>query len=266
MKIIHNRLFPVFVIGLALLVLWETASWYLTEVLDTNMAQSKLPYLHEMAATLFTYSPTLLHEGWSTFMNAGLGFLLGAAVGSLLAIIMSLSVWVERVSFPYIIISQMIPVLGLAPIIYGIVQDENWSRIVIAAYITFFPVNLNLLKGLRSTSPQALELMCSYAARTWSIYWKLRLPNGLPGLFSGLKIAAPLSVTAAILVEMMGAQHGLGVIMLRNLYYGPANTYLFWSTVAAAALTGIINYLIISGLERAMTPWQPAYRNKGGER
>ncbi|WP_256762028.1 ABC transporter permease [Cohnella sp. WQ 127256] len=265
MKRIKDRLLPSLAWLFSLLVIWQLVSWYLLEVKETTLAQSKVPYIHEVVHTLFTYGLTLLQEGWSTFINAGAGLLLGTAVGAILAILMSLSTWAEKTVFPYVILSQMIPVLGLAPIIYGIVHDENWSRVIIAAYITFFPVSLNMLKGIRSVSPGSLELMHSYAANRWSIYWKLLLPNGLPGLFNGLKIAAPLAVTAAILVEMMGARHGIGVIMLRNLYYGPSNTYMFWSTVVASALLGIANYLLVQLIERIVTPWQPAFRTKGGD-
>ncbi|MNE34520.1 Binding-protein-dependent transport system inner membrane component [compost metagenome] len=108
--------------------------------------------------------------------------------------------------------------------------------------------------------------MNSYAAKPWAVYWKLRFPAALPGLFSGLKIAAPLAVTGAILVELMGAQHGIGVIMLRNLYYGPSHTYMFWSTVMVGALLGIASYWIMTLAERLAAPWQPEFRPKGGDR
>ncbi|WP_372663572.1 ABC transporter permease [Cohnella sp.] len=262
----QGRLLPTAVWGLGLFVLWETISWYLLNVREVPLAQSKLPYVHEVLSTFAHYGSTLAREGGVTFGNAGLGFLLGAAGGVLLAVLMSVSKWVERLTFPYAVASQMIPILGLAPILYGIVRDEQLARILIAGYITFFPVSINMLRGLRSVEISALELMYSYAAKPWTVYWKLRLPASLPGLFSGLKIAAPLAVTGAILVELMGAQHGIGVIMLRNLYYGPSNTYMFWSTVLVGALLGIISYLLMSAIERLAAPWQPEFRAKGGDR
>ncbi|MNW50427.1 putative aliphatic sulfonates transport permease protein SsuC [compost metagenome] len=265
MKQRSNRFLPAFTWLLVILVLWELLSWYMTEVAKTNLAQSKLPYVHEVLSTLLSYSGTLLREGIVTFGNAGLGFLLGASFGVVLAVIMSISRWAERIAFPYLIISQMIPVLGLAPIIYGIIHDQNLSRVVISAYITFFPVSLNTLSGLRGTNQQSIELMHSYAAKAYQTYWKLKLPSALPGLFSGLKIAAPLSVTAAILVELMGTKHGIGVIILRNLYYGPSHTYMFWASVVASALLGIAGYGIVSLIERLCTPWQPAFQRKGGD-
>ncbi len=262
----HGRILPTMVWGLGLLILWEAASWYLLRVRQVPLAQSKLPYIHEVLSTFVKYGSTLVKEGAVTSGNAGLGFLLGAAAGALLAILMSLSKWVEHLAFPYAVASQMIPILGLAPILYGIVHDEQIARILIAGYITFFPVSINMLRGLRSVEPSALELMYSYAAKPWSVYFKLRMPASLPGLFSGLKIAAPLAVTGAILVELMGAQHGVGVIMLRNLYYWPSNTYMLWSTVVVGALPGVISYTLMSALERLIAPWQPEFRVKGGDR
>lgn len=261
-----RRALPLFVWTCGLLLLWEAASWWLLHVARTPLAQSKLPYVHEIAATLWKYSGTLFREGGATFGNAGAGFLIGALAGVVLAVLMSLSRTIEQLAFPYAVASQMIPILGLAPIIYGIVRDEQVSRIIISGYITFFPVALNMLRGLRSVDPSALELMHSYAAKPWTVYWKLRLPASLPALFSGLKIAAPLAVTGAVLVELMGAQRGIGVIMLRNLYYGPSHAYMFWSTVLVGALLGIASYGLMSLLERLAAPWQPEFRSKGGGR
>lgn len=265
-RMFRERVLPVLVWILGLVILWETASWFLLHVLETPLSQSKLPYLHLVVSTFGTYGSTLLKEGGVTFANAGIGFLLGGCTGALLAIIMSVSKRMEQLTFPYAVASQMVPILGLAPILYGIVRDEETARILIAGYITFFPVALNMLRGLRSVQPAALELMYSYAAKPWEIYWKLRFPASLPGLFSGLKIAAPMAVTGAILVELMGARHGVGVIMLRNLYYGPSHVYMFWATVCVGALLGLAGYMIIGAAERLVSPWQPEFRNKGGER
>ncbi|WP_138494847.1 ABC transporter permease [Paenibacillus pinistramenti] len=262
--LIRNKLIPLAVWVVGLLVVWEGLSWFLLHVARVPLAQSRLPFVHQVASAFWKYGHTLLKEGGVTIGNAALGFLLGAAAGGLLAVLMSLSVWVERLAFPYAVASQMIPILGLAPIIYGIVRDEQVSRILISGYITFFPVALNMLRGLRSVPAASLELMHSYAAKPWAVYWKVRLPAALPGLFGGLKIAAPLAVTGAILVELMGAQHGVGVIMLRNLYYGPSHTYMFWATVLAGAVMGIASYLLMSLLERLVSPWQPEFRPKGG--
>ncbi|MFC5531902.1 ABC transporter permease [Cohnella yongneupensis] len=262
---LKGRLLPASIWTILLIAAWETVSWVLLDVRHVPLAQSKLPYLHKVAETFGQYGHTLLHEGRVTLGNAALGFAIGAAAGVLIAVLMSGSKLLEHLIFPYAVASQMIPILGLAPIIYGIVHDEQSARIIISGYITFFPVAINMLRGLRSVSPDALDLMRACAANPLQVYGKLRLPASLPGLFAGLKIAAPLAVTGAILVELMGAQRGIGVLMLRNLYYGPSHVYMFWSTVFVGAALGMIGFVVMSAAERLIAPWQPEYRAKGGK-
>ncbi|MEK9198982.1 ABC transporter permease [Ureibacillus sp. FSL E2-3493] len=264
-QVYRSRWVPTIMLVIGLLILWEFLSWLLL-TLDVPLAQSKVPYIHELVITFTQYSGTLFSEGSVTLANASLGFLLGAVGGIVLAILMSLTKWLEQLAFPYAVASQMIPILGLAPIVYGIFRDEQLARILIAAYTTFFPVTLNMLRGLRSAEPSSLELMYSYAAKKWTIYTRLRFPQALPSLFTGLKIAAPLAVTGAILVELMGATKGLGVLMLRNLYYGPSHNYMFWLTVLFAAFLGIVSYFIVTVIERIVTPWQPEFRKSGGDK
>lgn len=262
----QTRWFPFTVWIIVLIALWELISWMLLHVWEVPLAQAKLPYLHEVILTMGKYAATLLQEGWATFSNAAFGFLVGAVIGWLLAIWMSLSKWMENLAFPYAVASQMVPILGLAPIIYGIFRDQELARILIAGYIAFFPVALNTLRGIKSVSSNSQELMHVYAANPLQVYWMLKIPASLPGFFSGLKIAAPLAVTGAILVELMGAQNGIGVIMLSNLYYGSSHTYMFWSTVITGALMGLFSYGLITLIERRTTPWQPEFHHKGGEK
>jgi NitT/TauT family transport system permease protein len=258
------RWYPFVVWLVVLFILWESISWMLLHVWKVPLAQAKLPYPHKVLQTLISYSPTLLKQGWSTLSNATVGFVIGSLLGAILAIAMSTNKFVEKLVLPYAIASQMVPVLGLAPIIYGIFRDEQLSRTLIAAYITFFPVALNTLRGLTSTSVESTELMRVYAANPLQVYIKLRIPAALPLFLNGLKIAAPLSVTGAILVELMGAQQGIGVIMLSNLYYGSSHTYMLWSTMLTAASMGILSFLLIRLLERIATPWQPEFITKNG--
>ena len=148
----------------------------------------------------------------------------------------------------------MIPVLGLAPIIFTLAKDMNLSRIIISGYITFFPVSVNMLSGLNSVESEKKELLYSYAAKKPSIYCKLMIPYCLPYLFAGLKIAAPMSITASILVDMLGSSGGIGVKLLYSLYSGTKD--IFWSSVLTSALMGILSYFIIVFLEKICMPWR----------
>ncbi|MEW4431642.1 ABC transporter permease subunit [Paenibacillus pabuli] len=249
---------------LSLLLLWEGIAWILHMWMSPQQAASRLPYLHDVLAALVRYSGTLAEQGAVTFGNAAIGFAGGAMLGLMLALLMSAAVWLERTLSPYVISSQMIPIIGLAPIVYGIIHHAEWARIVMAAYVTFFPIVIHTLKGLKSAAPEHLELMRSCGASLPARYIKCLLPSALPGLFSGMKIAAPLAVTSSIVVELMGAPDGLGVLMVSSLYYGSAQTGMFWATIMLSIGIGLISYLVISLAERWLTPWQPEFRAKGG--
>lgn len=245
-------------------VVWELGAWVLANLVRDPMAASRLPYLHAVFRTAWDQADHLFSESLVTLSHAAYGFAAGAAVGIVLAILMSVSRIVESISFPYLIFLQMIPVLGLAPIVFGIVRDEYAARVLIAAYITFFPVAIGMLGGMKSVEKEKRDFMHLFAASRWDVYTKLLIPASLPNLFNSLKATAPLSVTAAILVELMGAQSGIGVLMLRNLYYGAPQVLSFWATVFVSAMLGVASYLIIVLLEWLFIPHRRVTAQKAG--
>ncbi|HEY7701241.1 MAG TPA: ABC transporter permease subunit [Candidatus Limnocylindrales bacterium] len=176
-----------------------------------------------------------------TWREAGIGFLLGAFLGLLLATIFVHSRLLERAFVPYVIASQTIPIIALAPLIVFALGQGILSVVIIATYLTFFPVTIAMIRGLRSFDPRSLELMRSYAASRATIYWKLRLPASMPYLFTALKIAASASIVGAIIGEDTGGiQAGLGrVITTFNQYYitGPEK---LWAAILAASLLGVV--------------------------
>lgn len=240
--------------AVGIFVLWELTAFLLDGVLHDPMAEAKLPYPHMVIISLMQNFSDLMSAAGLTLSRAFMGFALGALVGFVLAIIMSLSKIAEKIALPYLVVSQMIPVLGLAPIIFTLAKDMNLSRIIISGYITFFPVSVNMLSGLNSVESEKKELLYSYAAKKPSIYCKLMTPYCLPYLFAGLKIAAPMSITASILVDMLGSSGGIGVKLLYSLYSGTKD--IFWSSVLTSALMGILSYFIIVFLEKICMPWR----------
>lgn len=236
------------------LLIWEAAAFAMQNVFRIPSAGSRLPYLHTVVITVAQNWRSLLTDCLITLSRAGIGFAIGSLVGVALALLMSLSKTVEKIAFPYLIISQMIPVLGLAPIIFNIVRDMNASRIVIAAYITFFPVSVNMLSGLKSVGQDRKDLLYSVAAGRFGVYCKLMIPASLTYLFTGLKITAPMAVTASILVDMLGSSSGIGVRILYSLY--SSNTDVFWAAVAASAVMGIASYYLVVFVEKLALPWQ----------
>ena len=247
---------------IAVVAVWELAALVIARGGKDPMAASKLPLPQDVVAALARNGAPLAEAAGVTFSKAAIGFALGAGVGYALAVLMSVSRTAERIAFPYLIVSQMIPVLGLAPIIFNLVRDMDASRIVIAAYITFFPVAANSLSGLKSVDIEKRQLMHTYATMLPTTYGKLMLPFSMPYLFAGLKIAAPLSVTASILVDMLGSRNGIGVKLLYSLYGG--ETDLFWASVITSACMGILSYLAVLLAERVFLPWEAQARASAG--
>ena len=186
----------------------------------------------------------LLKAAGFTLIEAGLGFVIGALVGLGLAVIMLRSRWLDRAFVPWINISQTVPLIALAPIVvtWGrtTVLGDRISVSLIAAYLTFFPVAVNGLAGLKSPSAESLELMRSYAAPWRRTLFSLRFPASRPYLFPAFKLAATLSVVGAIVGEISaGIRGGLGRVILDfagRYTTGPERLY---AAVIAAALLGL---------------------------
>jgi NitT/TauT family transport system permease protein len=221
---------------------------------------------HAFGQPLQPDGPPLRHYLWHwaifTGKEALAGFALGAAIGFFLAVALSQSKVVRRGVLPYIVVSQTVPILAIAPMVVvglGTKGVTPWVSVaVIAAYLTFFPVAINTLRGLLSPDPEALELMRSYAAGRWKILWRLRVPTSLPYVFSALKISATASVIGAIIGETPASlQGGLGYAIVNfNQYYSiqPAN---LWATIIVCALLGIVFFLAIVVLERLVLKRAP---------
>lgn len=240
---------------LAAIVLWELASYILKEVICDPLASKKLPGLLEIFDSFIDNAPELMRQAGITMSYAGAGFAIGASVGIILALIMSLSGLCEKMILPYLLISQMIPVLGLAPIIFGLFKSIAVSRIVIAAYITFFPVSVNLLSGLTSADSNLRLMLNAFASGRRRLYTKLLVPHSLPYLFTGLKISAPMAVTAAILVDTLSAKDGIGYVIVFALY-GGGTAGQFWPAIFIAALLGLLSFFVVSAAEYAVIPWK----------
>jgi NitT/TauT family transport system permease protein len=195
-----------------------------------------------------------------TGREAALGFLFGGLFGLALAAVLVHSKLAERAFMPYIVASQTIPILALAPLIAFAFGNGLVGIVIVASYLTFFPVAIAQLRGLTSPDPRALELMRSCAASRWTIFWKLRMPASLPYLFAALKIAATASIVGAIVGEGNpgGSQFGLGRSILNfNEQYGSAPEKL-WAAIFAAALLGLSFFLAIRVAELLVLRGRPA--------
>jgi NitT/TauT family transport system permease protein len=264
------------VAGIAIFwALWEAYRWIgeslgITWPFPVN--QTNMPHIHDMlhafTQPLQPGGPPLIQLEWHwalfTMKEALLGFVLGGLIGFGLAVLLAHSVILRRGLLPYIVISQTVPILAIAPMVVvglGTKGVTPWVSVaVIAAYLTFFPVAMNTLRGLLSPRPRDLELMRSYAADRRSVLWKLRLPASLPFVFSALKIAATASVIGAIIGETPASiQDGLGgAIVNFNQYYSTGPERL-WATNIICALLGFAFFGLVVLAEHLIVKRAPEH-------
>ena len=246
--------------------LWIHEHWTWPFVVDNTT----MPHLHDVFAALGRPSQTsgpllitiLWHAALFTAKEAAVGFALGASVGFALGVLMAHSRLAQRGFLPYVVASQTVPILAVAPIVViylGTLHVTAWFSVaVIAAYLTFFPVTINALRGLQSADPRALELMRSYAASRWSILWRLRVPASLPYVFSALRVAATGSVVGAIVGELPSSiQDGLGGAILNFAQYYTFQPTSLWATNVVAAALGIVFFVAVVVAERLVVRRAP---------
>ena len=229
---------------------------------------STLPHVHVIVKALFEPSRTdgpllitvLWHSAVFTAKEAMTGFLIGGVVGFALAVGLVHSRLAQRALLPYIVASQTVPILAVAPMVVVWLKAGWQSVAVIAAYLTFFPVTINTLRGLQSADPAAHELLRSYAATPWQVLWRLRVPASLPYVFTALKVSATASVVGAIIGELPSSiQNGLGGAILNfNQYYSlvPQN---LWATNLIAAALGIAFFLLVVLAEKLVVRRAPEH-------
>ncbi len=245
---------------LGILVAWEIGAFVVASTKRTP--ENVLPHIWQILGSIFdskkvsnnmTTIQIVLGSARDTLLRAAVGFLLGSAVGFLLALIMKLSGIVEKILFPYLMIIQMIPILGMAPIILSITGDIGVSRIVIAAILTFYPVATSTLAGFNSVSVEKQELMYSYASNKRTLYGKVLIPSAIPYFFTGLKIAAPMAITASILVDTLQGDGGMGCMLSQSLKHA-MSIYVFWEIILVSAIVGILSSYLMGLIERYVSP------------
>ncbi len=196
----------------------------------------------------------LLEAAVYTFREALVGFILGAGLGLGLGIVFVRSRLLERALVPYVVASQAVPLITIAPIIVIFFGNAWTSVALISAYLTFFPVTVSALRGLRSADPRAFEYFRSAAATERQVLTKLRLPASVPYLFAAFRISAAAAVVGAIIGELPnGLQQGVGGLILQSSQYYVTGPERLWATIIAAALLGLACVGAVALAERLLT-------------
>jgi NitT/TauT family transport system permease protein len=206
-----------------------------------------LPAPHQIAQTFVSdvldYPPTsprsLIYHTWVTLSATIVGFALGVLLGIVLAAMIVQWRALEKSLLPWIICSQMVPILAVAPIVIVVMGAVGLHGLLpkslISAYLCFFPVTIGVVKGLNSPDPIQRDLMRTWSATSAQVFWKLRWPSAVPFLFASLKVAITISLIGAIVGELpTGAQAGIGARLLAGSYYG--QTIQIWAALLAASL------------------------------
>jgi len=272
---------PVLIMVLVLLVVWyvaaipmnmtlvrdafereDTAYTVMDLVAGTLDAERPLlPAPHQIVLQfidlVFGYPPdsprSLVYHSWVTLSATLTGFAIGTAFGILLAVLIVHVRVLEKSMLPWIICSQMVPILAVAPIIIVVLGSIGLRGLLpkslISAYLCSFPVTIGMVKGLTSPDPIQRDLMRTWSATPLQVLWKLRLPASVPFLFASLKVAITASLVGAIVAELpTGAQAGIGARLLVGSYYG--QTLQIWAALLAAALLAAILVAITGTAER----------------
>ncbi len=278
-----QRALPVAVVLLAVLLLWYAGAVGLNaqgavervlaprgpgpyawqELVATTWAMERpvLPVPHQVLADLRESlldfpldSPrNLAYHAAVTAESTLVGFVLGTLLGMVLAAAIVHSRTLDRALLPWIVASQTVPVLAIAPIVLVILGSLGFAglapKAAIAMYLCFFPVTVAMVQGLRAPQRIETELMHTYAASRWQAFWLLRLPSALPYLFPSLRVAIAAGLVGAMVAELpTGAQAGLGARLLTGSYYG--NTVGIWSALVLSALLGLALTGAVAGIER----------------
>lgn len=259
-KIKNSKALVTLVWVLGLLVIWEIFAFIIQATKRTP--ENIMPHVWQIFYSLIDPKPVsngmsclqvVLFNAGQTLSRAGQGFMIGTLIGFALAILMKLSHIVEKIAAPYLMLIQLIPILGMAPIILAMTHDIGSSRIIIAAILTFYPVATNTLAGLNSVEKQKYELMYSYAAKKSTVYFKMLIPSCIPYFFTGLKIAAPMAITASILVDTLQGDGRLGCMLSQSLKHA-MSIYVFWDIVVFSAVIGVLSCSLMGWIENAVSP------------
>lgn len=232
---------------IAVLVLWEAA------VRLFGIAEYLLPPPSQIGQRLATQFPALLPHIGITAFEAFAGFAAGGVIGVILAVIFVHSKTLEAGIYPYAIALKSVPIVAVAPLLVVWFGSGLLPKIIVAAIISFFPVVVNMVKGLRSIDVEAFDLFDSLSASKSQIFFKLRVPTSLPYLFSALRIASTLAVIGAIVGEFSGADRGLGFFIMISSHR--LETVDMFVGILLSSLLGIVFFYGVSLLERLLIPW-----------
>ncbi len=277
----RSNILPLLTVIAAIIVFWYAAAvwmnspwqidrykkasvdWSFSQLVSDTLNQERpvLPGAHQVAVEIWkttvqkkiTSKRSLVFHTWVTLSATILGFVFGTILGIFLAVLIVHNRAVDKSMMPWVIASQTIPILAIAPMIIVVLNAVDISGLLpkafISAYLSFFPVVVGMVKGLRSPAISQMDLMRTYNASNSQLFWKLRWPSSMPYLFTSLKVAVAISLVGAIVGELpTGVAAGLGARLLAGSYFG--QTIQIWSALFAAAALAATLVMLVSVIDR----------------
>jgi NitT/TauT family transport system permease protein len=283
-RFIGSHFFAVTVVVIGIIIVWYAGAFLLdapfqryldsranvertpVEFLRATFNQPKptLPTPHQVAVDTFnstvlvnpTKPSSLLFHAWVTLSSTLAGFISGTLLGVLIAVGIVHLKSLDKSLMPWIISSQTIPILAIAPMVIVVLAAVGVTGLIpkalISTYLSFFPVTVGMVKGLRSPAPIHLDLMRTYNSSRWQVFWKLRMPASLPFLFTSMKVAVAAALVGAIVAELpTGAVAGIGAKLLVGSYY--SQSVQMWSALVVGSLMAALLVTVVGIVERLVT-------------
>jgi NitT/TauT family transport system permease protein len=251
-----RRYLPAVIVFVVLMVVWEA--------IVPRTGRRPLPPPTQIANALLTEGAILYPAAWNTLYSALGGLFIGTIAGVAVAFMASRWVLARDVLLPLAVGASAVPLIALAPILnnwFGVL--DPFSKMMMAALLVFFPITINVVRGLVEVQPQALELMRSYAASDIELLRRVRIPNMLPYFFTALKVGTTLAFIGAIVGEFFGGSTVvLGRLILKSISGGRFD--MAWAVIVLGSMAAIVSYLVVALIERLVIPWYVSMREGAG--
>src|SRR5882757_1418865 len=237
---------------IGILVVWEIF------VRGVGVKPYILPAPSVVLASLWQKLPTVLAAAGFTVQPMLIGFAVAIVVGILLALVVAFSPTLQDIVYPLIVFLQIVPKIAVAPLFiiwfgYGLMP-----KVLLVFLLSFFPIVVSAVTAFRSVDTDIMDLAKATGAGAWRIFWKVQVPHALPTLFTGIKVAAALSSTAAVVAEFVASDRGLGYLLLE--YNGTLNTSMAFAVIIVLSAMGLVLYGVVELIERLLIPWHVSRR------
>jgi NitT/TauT family transport system permease protein len=235
------------IVFILLFVLWEFA------VHLTGVKEYLLPPPSKVWTEFLKRYPTVMDGAWVTTQEIIAGFLLAVVVSIPLALSVAYSRFIETAIYPVVVFLQIIPKIAIAPLFIIWFGFGFAPKLLLVFLLSFFPIVVASIAGFKSVDPEIMDFARTTGASGWKMFFKIRLPQALPDIFTGLKVGAALSATAAVVAEFVAADRGLGYLLLQ--YNGQLETPMVFAIVVLLSLIGLAVYYVVEIIERIAIPW-----------